>query len=143
MAEKLYWKKRADALNAELERERKRILGNLKLLPECSHLGSNDPRIYVPVKEVYEDLHDPKNDLSDRWKKSSLEITSNSFEESPEPYCLSVAEREILRKTLIPGDKCRRCTKERARMAMYATPCISFPAMYYNHGYLPYPVERV
>ena len=81
-------------------------------LPQTSHLGSRDIKLFVDAKDVERRLVDEEDGLSREWQKKSLEAFANSNDISPD-YSLSATEKEDLKNTLTPGDKCNDCARRR------------------------------
>ena len=45
-------------------------------LPESSHLGSKDCKLYVDEEDIHRRLHDPTENLRARWQKNNLQLFS-------------------------------------------------------------------
>ena len=78
-------------------------------------MGSARRKEIVNVPEISLLVNRPRSKLADLWKRDTLHGWADSLNDPVPEYEPGEAVRKRLRKTLLPGEKCDECRKNRTR----------------------------
>ena len=76
-------------------------------------IGSSDPIQPIDTAHLHSMLNLPNGDLSERWKKTNIEVLNKKLNCAEKEFRPSNRASSLLYRTRIPGDRCIKCTSAR------------------------------